>query len=55
MDTAEEVQKEAGCLEADASEADKGNTDSLNTANIIDVGSSSPQPLSQPLPQPPQT
>jgi len=30
-DTAEEVQKEAGCSEAHVSEADKGNTDSFHT------------------------
>jgi len=28
---------EAGCSEADTSEAEKGNTDSLHTANIIDI------------------
>jgi len=40
VDTAEEVQKEAGCLEADASEADKGNTDSLHTIDIVNIKSS---------------
>jgi len=40
VDTTEGVQKEVGCSEANASEAAKGNTDSLNTANIIEVGSS---------------
>jgi len=40
VDTAEEVQKEAGCSEADASEADKGNTDSLHSAEIVNIESS---------------
>jgi len=35
VDTTKRVQKEAGC-----SEAEKGNIDSLNTTNIIEVGSS---------------
>jgi len=38
---AEESQKEkATYSEATASEAPRGNTDSLNTSNIIDIGSS---------------
>jgi len=40
VDTAEEVQKEAGCSEAGASEADKGNTDSLHTAETVNIESS---------------
>jgi len=36
----EGVQKEAGCSEADVSEAEIGNIDSLHTANIIDIESS---------------
>jgi len=36
----EEVQKEAGCSEVDASEADKGNTDCLHTVNIVNIESS---------------
>jgi len=40
VDTTEGVQKEAGCSEANASEAEKGNTDSLNIANIIEIESS---------------
>jgi len=35
-----EVEKEAGCSEVDASEAGRGNIDSLHTANIIDKESS---------------
>jgi hypothetical protein len=37
----EGVQEKASCSEADASEAAKGNTDSLNTANVIEVESNS--------------
>ena len=37
VDTIEEVQKEVGYSEDDASEADKGNTDSLHTANIVNI------------------
>jgi len=33
----EEVQEEAGCSEADASEANKGNTDSLHTTEIVNI------------------
>jgi len=40
VDTAEEVQKEAGYSEADASEAGKGNSDSLHTAEIVNIESS---------------
>jgi len=31
------VQEEAGCSEVDASEANKGNTDSLHTAEIVNI------------------
>ena len=42
LDAVEEVQKEeVACLEADASEATRGNTDSLNTANVIEIESGS--------------
>jgi len=42
LDAAEEVQrKEATCLEADASEATRGNTDSHNISNIIEIEYSS--------------
>jgi len=37
----EGVQKEAACSEVDASEAKRGNIDSLNTANVIEIESSS--------------
>jgi len=40
VDTTKGVQKEAGYSEADASKADKGNTDSLHTTNIINIESS---------------
>jgi len=40
VDTAEEVQKEAGCSEVDASEADKGNIDFLHTTDIENIESS---------------
>jgi len=40
VDTTEEVHKEAGCSEADASKAGKGNIDSLHTANIVNIESS---------------
>jgi len=41
LDTAEEVQKEeAACLEADASEATRGNTNSHKISNIIEIESS---------------
>jgi len=33
----EEVQEEASCSEADASEANKGNTDSLHSAEIVNI------------------
>jgi len=36
----EGVQKEAGCSEANASEVERGNIDSLHTAYIIDIESS---------------
>jgi len=41
MMDAERVLKEAACSEVDASEATRGNTDSLNTANVIEKESSS--------------
>lgn len=42
LNITEVVQKEkASCSEADASEARRDNTDSLNTANIIEIESSS--------------
>jgi len=41
MMDAEGVQKEAACSEADASEATRGTTDSLNTANVIEIESGS--------------
>jgi len=41
VDTTEGVHKEAGCSEDDASEADKCNTDSLHTTNVINIESSS--------------
>ena len=42
LDAAEEVQrKEATCLEADASKATRGNTDSHNISNVIEIESSS--------------
>jgi len=41
-DTAEGVQEEnVGCSESDASEASRGNTDSLHTAKVIEIESSS--------------
>ena len=36
----EEVEEEGGCSEVDASEANKGNTDSLHTAKIVNIESS---------------
>ena len=42
LDAAEEVQrKEAACSEVDASEATRGNTDSHNISNVIEIESSS--------------
>jgi len=42
LDTTEEVQrKEAVCLETDASEATRGNIDSHNISNVIEIESSS--------------
>lgn len=41
MDTAERVQKDAACSETDASEATRGNTDSHNISNIVEIESSS--------------
>ena len=42
LNVAEEVQrKEVACSEADASEASRGNTDSHNISNIIEIESSS--------------
>jgi len=40
LDGTKGVQKEAGCSEANALEAEKGNIDSLNIANIIEIESS---------------
>jgi len=40
MKATEEVQDEAGCSEADASEANIGNTDSLHTTEILNIESS---------------
>lgn len=42
MDVAEEVhRKDATCSEVDASEATRGNTDSHNISNVIEIESSS--------------
>jgi len=49
LDAAEEVQrKEAACSEADASEATRGNTDSHNISNVIEIKSSSTSASHQP-------
>ena len=40
MKAADEVQEEAGCSEADASEANKGNTDSPHIEEIVNIKSS---------------